>query len=218
MKLKEDKYQIPKFALSDKKQIKIFYQKLDKIFQDNTKLREFILEIIKIRKPNNFATFQIESNKAILSDPVYTYDSKKKMKGLILNRSCKTKSGKWKGFYIDIVRKRPNIIVWIHNDYQIHKLKWIFSKHQFVVDSGQVVFADLKYYRDDNLVKKSKENKPNNMPGELWYEYVSTITLKKRAGMIPYGYASRTGFGDGFYPYMIATDHGQLIGLIAICL
>ena len=74
--------------------------------------------------------------------------------------------------------------------------QWHHAEFEVGVDSGQAgIFDDDHYQKDSDF-----PNDPANDFGSRWYSSCCDVTLgRMKAGMIPYGVVSSSGYGDGGY-------------------
>jgi hypothetical protein len=75
---------------------------------------------------------------------------------------------------------------------QLPDMDWIRQKASIGVDSGQAGFFQLERYHEDGRGEYGKD--------DTFYGKICNLTLSdKQAGVIEYGCASSSGFGDGVY-------------------
>ena len=87
------------------------------------------------------------------------------------------------------------------------------------VDSGQAGIFDAKHYRDDAVFgdSKPKFKAGDTGPGDVWYDHCCDKTIGgSRAGVIPYGAVSSSGYGDGGYGCVYYTDAEGLVVKVAV--
>lgn len=157
-------------------------------------------------------SFNIESGKMVISDPRYE-----------LSGNCQILLGSVKrGRWVSNIEKRE-IANWgkrvcsieaIHFDHRKEELDWE-DVGQIGVNSGQVGFFDTKHYQDDSVVPTSFEG--SLCPDEPWHSLCDAVTFdgyQLKAGTIPFGVVSSSGFGSGGYPAYVAKDaEGTVIGV-----
>jgi hypothetical protein len=92
----------------------------------------------------------------------------------------------------------------------------------FGVDSGQLGFFDLEHYQNDNsAVDLPKEDFGVDYDveiGDSWYRSVCSLTLSSEQwGVLPFGVASSSGYGDGSYPvFAVTNEYDEYVGFMAI--
>lgn len=162
-------------------------------------------------------SFTVE-NGIIISDPSYKFDVNKYSKGFKIQdyfTKEKVKQGEWNG-YIEIDEKSGRVAVLraCHSDLsaeELDKCKWEQCNGSIGVDSGQAGIYDSMYFRDNSLVGDyplAKYITNIDKKGEKWYSMCCQQTydendFSKRAGIIPYGVVSSSGWGDGCYDYSV---------------
>lgn len=168
-------------------------------------------------------TFMLKSGNMRVSDPCY--DKATWCAGVIPD--CRT--GKWEAlvsFYDDgLPGRRVSILaaraVGANTGFDLldslNKLE--HASFEVGVDSGQAGMYDDETYRLDSTVPgiPNPSEEDGVEPGELWYEYCCDITLNpEKAGVIPTGVVSRSGYGDGCYPVFFHKGKDGKVDLIAI--
>ena len=80
------------------------------------------------------------------------------------------------------------------------------------VDSGQAGFYVLESYRNDDIGTWSFNN-PDDLIGEGWYSACcdQTCYTDERAGLVPGGVVSSSGYGDGGYKCELGMVEGVVI-------
>jgi Protein of unknown function (DUF4241) len=80
------------------------------------------------------------------------------------------------------------------------------------VDSGQAGIFDTQHYRDESVVTQPVENP---LTGEsIWYDLCRAHTLgNMKAGVIPFGVVSSSGWGDGYYPAFGVYQNEELVAV-----
>lgn len=163
--------------------------------------------------------FEVKSGKMIFSDPGYDGDD-----GLGENIS-KVPKGTWNSFVIKegdrcayLLAFYDKFKVSVKNAEDILELNWKDEENALMlgVDSGQLGFFDLKYYKDDKIVKNVKRIYNKIICGdEPWYSICCDRSLSEMgAGTIPYGVVSESGFGDGAYPLSFLYNKKQIVGIM----
>jgi len=157
--------------------------------------------------------FRILSSTAVISDPCYSI-------GMWCQGSLENvKRGIWSAFVL------------IGNDDCIAKLQafhgrkvnayeaaiWGKVPYEIGVDSGQCGIFAANHYRDDASVKfVARLGTEVICADEPWYSICCDRTLNTdhRAGIIPYGCVSASGYGDGSYRcYIQKNDNSQIVGI-----
>lgn len=128
--------------------------------------------------------FAMQSGKAILSDPCYNLNVQ------CLIRDLPTKIGNWIAFVEYSVEgswgTRVSRIMAVHEDHQSDKLEIHDIEGEVGVDSGQAGIFDLKDFHGGEY--------------DEWYDVICDKTLgKSQCGIVPGGFVSSSGFGDGGY-------------------
>ena len=84
------------------------------------------------------------------------------------------------------------------------------------VDSGQAGIYDTEHYQDQTIIHGYSDFAKRH-DSDQWYGHNCDVTLSdKRAGVIPFGCVSRSGFGDGSYGLYAAYDRCEQIVAIQI--
>ena len=133
----------------------------------------------------------------------------------------KVKKGKWISYVKKYFMRNARMVV-CHEDYDFSELE--FKEIDTAsVDTGQVAIVDKPFYRNDDAVDKSKVGsrwKPKGIfkdkDGEWFYGLCATLTTStKSAGIVPHGFVSTAGFGDGGYPIFAAKNKsGQYVAFM----
>jgi len=164
----------------------------------------------------SLGTFNIETSKVLVTDPCYKKDE-------WCNHTVKNvKTGKWRakiyGRDCGSWGHRVAFLVAGVKDEVLPPLesyKWHLVSKNIGVDSGQIGFYDKNHYKDDNVVKNLKR-KHNEIicENEPWYSFNCDRTLSKdRAGIIPFGCVSSSGYGDGVYSCWTLEKNDKVIGI-----
>lgn len=169
-------------------------------------------------------TFEQISDSIIISDPSYEYDVAEHEVGTTLmslnNVISNTRKGLWNAYITrNLLSPDRNIsLVAIHESiptYPLLEYNWR-EIDSIGVDTGQAGIYDLLFYRDDHSVKGDPYASYIDIEDEddYWYAVNSYISGKGlRAGVIPHGAISSSGYGDGIYPVSIMYDHQQVVGV-----
>lgn len=159
--------------------------------------------------------FEVKSGKLILSDPCYEYPTW--CQGIV-----NAKNGMW---VTEVIQENGRIasIMAFHKGTAITmpKLKdKLFNAPAlpFIggVDSGQFGYFDFDFYRND----KSVEGLPSwdyliMGDGDIFYSVCCHITLNNLYGVLPNGFVSCSGYGDGSYTtFGLADKNGDYYALI----
>jgi len=137
----------------------------------------------------DIGTFKINSGKSIITDPCYENNkSNCQLKGL------PTQNGVWHSFVEKcevgdwgnrVINLRCIHEEWLETEKTIREDKELLGN--IGVDSGQAGVFDQMSYPEDPI----KDG--------YFYEHISNVTIKKRAGTIDFGCVSSSGIGDGWY-------------------
>lgn len=153
--------------------------------------------------------FEITSGEMVVSDPCYDLDT-------WCMAVVKAKNGTWTSF-IELSDERKWGIR-VKSLYAVHEsiegdINTINSQcttaiqANLGVDSGQLGFFDKINYRNDNVEGVNNVDEPLR-PDKPWYSLCCDKTLSgERAGVIPYGVVSSSGFGDGNYLGTVKYDN-----------
>ena len=164
-------------------------------------------------------TFEVKSGKLILSDPSYEYPTW--CQGVV-----KAKNGKWDTRIIESKGRVATIAAFnIESAMSIPKLMDKLSKAPAIpfiggVDSGQFGYFDFNTYRDDASVNGlpiySWGNEyDTNEVGDIFYRACCDITINDTHGVLPNGFVSTSGYGDGSYTtFGLADENGEYYALI----
>lgn len=146
-------------------------------------------------------TFEVISGKLRVTDPCYTKDTW--CSGVLDNVAI----GKWSA-YTEISDagswgKRVATLTVMHESIS-NTRNWSLTDIDVGVDSGQAGFFDESFY-------------PEGKVGEYddldsFYGQVFQMTLSEnRAGVIPFGAVSRSGYGDGSYNCFVCRNDDGLV-------
>lgn len=172
-------------------------------------------------------SFQVE-NGLIISDPSYNFDLTKYGTGFKIQdyfSKDKVMTGEWDSYVeYDEESGRVAMLRALNSDItyrELDELKWEACDGFIGVDTGQAGIYDSKYFKDDSIVGDYPlaEYITNiDEKGEKWYSMCCQQTYdesnpKKRAGTIPYGVVSSSGWGDGAYDYGVTKKNGLICGV-----
>lgn len=172
-------------------------------------------------------SFTVE-NGLIISDPSYNFNPNK-----INNDSFKiqeyfpkeqVKQGEWDSYVeYDEESGRVAMLRAFHSSLikEILAGDWKPCEGFIGVDSGQAGIYDSKYFKQDSVVGDyplAKYIMDLDKKGEKWYAMCCQQTydesnFSKRAGIIPYGVVSGSGYGDGAYDYGVCKKNGLICGI-----
>lgn len=164
-------------------------------------------------------TFKVESGKIMVSDPCYKEDN---------GFNCvleNVKNGNWIAILEYDERERVSKIGVFHDLFaNLDCLKWHPFNEMIGVDSGQAGIFDADYYRDDGFMKHQLETgkisyiNPDRKICEdkPWYSICCDRTLgDEGAGVIPFGFVSSSGYGDGEYIGMYGeNEKGEIVSVL----
>ena len=107
---------------------------------------------------------------------------------------------------------RIQSITAFHSTYDNNDATPIIANFEVGVDSGQAGIFDSRYYQDASVFENEIDEDTDDK-NEKWYNRVSARTLSdERAGVIPYGAVSSSGFGDGSYTCRyIQDENGEVV-------
>lgn len=158
-------------------------------------------------------TFTVSSGKIRATDPCYEVDV------WCAHTIDNVKNGTWYSYQVKsnegLWGERTSELSVIHSDY-IHQY-CLYKKllGSFGVDSGQFGFFDDAEYRA--LAKDQFEYEPNTFYGIICDQTLDPEDVTRGLAMVPFGTASRSGFGDGTYPVFAAYNSaGEIIALKAV--
>lgn len=174
--------------------------------------------------------FEIVSGKVRVSDPCY--DLKTWCAATIEN----VKNGTWLAL-AEMEHGRISILEARHESCGTEDFMELVG-NEAGVDSGQAGIFDLQHFKDDSVVPKDLELEPygnNDEAGDRWYDLCCSKTVgedtpyhyegdkvvfdkvertaKDKAGVIPFGCVSSSGYGDGGYPISVAHEKGEVVGI-----
>lgn len=171
-------------------------------------------------------SFEQTSNQMIVSDPCYE-------RGLKYTATADVQPGTWHAF---VVRRdcggfgiRNAVLFVVHEDsMDEQKDPYTYNcllHNDIGVDSGQAGMYDAEFYRNDRVITNlHKYWRGNDLEilceDEPWYSANCGITLQQpRAGVVPHGCVSSSGFGDGGYClYGEKNDEGEYTHLSIVFL
>lgn len=162
--------------------------------------------------------FEIESGKVRVSDPCYDIDTwcattlENVKKGKWLAEAEMKDEGSW-GKRVSILRCfHESLTNGMMNEIEREKIS-----EEIGVDSGQAGVFDIEHFKkDSDTIGVEKLYKEESIgKDEPWYSMCCDMTLSRRAGVIPFGVVSSSGFGDGSYVCEVGRKDGE-ISLIEI--
>ena len=142
----------------------------------------------------DLGTFDVVSGKLTVSDPCYEPGTW--CAGELRN----VLTGTWNAMAVTVDvgewGDRISRLIVYHDDYQRSKgLRKQTAPFEVGVDSGQAGFFDSSHYQDDSIIDDRSTDY-----GDIWYSHCCHVTLARpKAGVIPFGVVSSSGFGDGGY-------------------
>lgn len=158
--------------------------------------------------------FDVVSGSLTLSDPCYEKGmAKTKEIGNVLN-------GKWKGFVEKTHHGRNAELIACHTDYIPEDLDFSSDyfddedladeRHTVNVKDGQVSIVDTQYYDDDMQFPTEWKEPRFRCEISRFFGYCCEATLSRNfAGLIPYGCASSSAYGNGdYFAYVYRTKDG----------
>lgn len=156
-------------------------------------------------------SFKNETNKMIVSDTSYEIPQPNEI--FKLNEIITVPICTW-NVYIEQERKRIKTLIIVRENMNNNLNNWtcIFSAG---VDTGNLGFFDLKYYRDDNIVGDHKLTPYIDMieKGDKWYSMCIFLAFENKnehnASIVPYGALSESGYGDGIYDIYVCYDNNK---------
>jgi len=157
-------------------------------------------------------SFVNESGIFIVSDPCYELST------WCQGRLTDVATGKWAAFVKKADKKEWGIrcveLLAKHESVEHKITNWELCSFLVGVDSGQAGIFDEKYYANNDAFS-SKEIPESNYGNTKLYNFCCDITLsEKKAGVLPYGTVSSSGFGDGtFQCYISKNNDGKIIAI-----
>lgn len=174
--------------------------------------------------------FEILSGKVRVSDPCYDLET------WCASTIEHVKKGEWLAF-AGMEDGRISVLEARHISCGTEDFKKLVGK-EAGVDSGQAGIFDLQHFKDDSVVPKDLKLEPygnEGKPGDRWYDLCCSKTIgedtpyhyegdkvvfdkvkrtaEDRAGVIPFGCVSSSGYGDGSYPVSVSIDDGEVVGI-----
>jgi hypothetical protein len=157
--------------------------------------------------------FEIKSGSTMISDPCYSV-------GTWCQRVLTSvKNGAWSAF-VNLASDGcvAQLLAFNGKTDRAPRIKrWEEVPAEIGVDSGQCGIFDTAHYRDDSAIKAVQRLSTEIIcADEPWYSICCDRTLETehRAGIIPYGCVSASGYGDGSYGCYIQRDNeGLIIGI-----
>lgn len=164
-------------------------------------MEKTIIKLSDLRKTEEFNIK--EGEKLVLSDPCYELEESNTGTNFILN----AKSGVW---MYDFNKETKTLDVYESKSYHLVKEDGINSSifdeiNEFPVDSGQVgVFLEKSYQKDSLVENIQFEDEFFENMAEKWYRACCEVTCSNYdMGFVPYGFVTRTRYGDGTYSFGI---------------
>ena len=167
--------------------------------------------------------FMIESGEIVAKDPGYDI-----MEGSIFSDIIiPVQNGTWDGYikyFSDEKKDNPRISeLMIYNQNFKDKINdpWI-QLTDVDVDTGQAGFFDLKHFRNDQDVNETHKMPTyielNDEHGQKWYAMCCQMTYdektkESKAGVVPFGIVSSSGYGDGSYNVCGIKNDNKFIAL-----
>ena len=165
--------------------------------------------------------FEITSGTMVISDPCYKIPTW--CQGVVE----RVKNGTW---VADVEKmqtwgERVSVLFAFNEQALEDTLKNGWGKElnfDFGVDSGQLGFFDLEHYQNDisavDLPKEDFGVDYDVESGDSWYRSVCSLTLSSEQwGVLPFGVASSSGYGDGSYPvFAVTNEYDEYVGFMAI--
>jgi hypothetical protein len=149
----------------------------------------------------NIGSFEVTSNKIIVSDPCYNMET-------WCIGDFKAMNGKWNS-YIKILDKIVVKLLIVHEGYDKTD-PYIKLNIDVGVDSGQCGFYDYQKYVDEGA-GRGKYNNTNTFYGKVCSLTDTSRKEKKYAGIINnFGVVSSSGYGDGSYDVFVGYDGDQV--------
>ena len=159
--------------------------------------------------------FLVESGTLIVSDPCYEKDGE--LQAVIDN----VFNGPWEMETIcsdeGTFGNRVSVLIATAVGSVCREKDWKHVDADIPVDSGQAGIFDLKYFKDDNVVRHIELLNKDEVicEEEPWYSLCCDRTLgEEKAGVVPFGAVSSSGYGDGCYSCFICKNKdGKVIGV-----
>lgn len=153
----------------------------------------------------NVGTFEVKSDKLIVTDPCYDTDSIGRINGVIENPL----QGTWCAV-IEMTNDTGgwgNRVARLSVYHQDHREAFPCETVNFpvFVDSGQAGIFDFALY------PKSDEDRGEYGDLTKFYGQVCEITLEEDGGCVSFGAASRSGYGDGSYRCFVSRKDGMVV-------
>lgn len=157
----------------------------------------------------SIGAFEVSSGTVIVSDPCYKLPVKS-YQGELEN----VKKGTWNAS-VTINEGRCGELIATHSESPKRLVRWKRAPFEVGVDSGQAGIFDKSVYDNEETVTEEPKF-TFSRPDYKWYCMCCDRTLYTdiRAGVVPGGAVSQSGYGDGGYDcYTIKDRDGEIIAI-----
>ena len=156
-------------------------------------------QTIKLHK---LGTFEVVSNKLIISDPMFDVSPEMLPSGNCISNVIEVKNGIWHAYVYEKSNRISKLVIH-HSNIQLNDIFFTSNNiSRMESTSGLAGFFDAKHYRDNTIICDSI-----NLPipcEDKWYDMCSYITNNSQihSGIVPYGVVSiRCYDEEWFYVY-----------------
>ena len=167
---------------------------------------------------NSLGEFAVTSGVLRVSDPCYERETwcsgtiEPAIKGYWTAQAVFFDEGSW--------GNRVGYLIVQHKDYNFDQTNpgWSLENIDVGVDSGQAGVFDDRYYKDDDVVQHiTRKHSESICEDDPWYSICCDRTLcEEKAGVIPHGAVSSSGYGDGSYRCLTQKDEDDNIIAVMI--
>lgn len=161
-------------------------------------------------------TFQVTSDKLIVSDPCYGYDEEDTEDLQVLLKPAK--QGDWSATvsYDEEEVVHQLVVFWGNTE---PKGEWIPIDQLIAVDSAQAGIFDFTFFDDDEKIIDEVENVYDiEIDDDVSIYYVAccdAVASEQQGGIVPGGAVAMSGYGDGLYQvYIKQAASGEIVSVM----
>ena len=175
-------------------------------------LKEFIEDEANGEYKNEtitLGTFQLTTDKIIVSDPCYPYDEEEMEDLQVLLMLAKR--GEW-----SVTVLRTIVAFWGNTE---PEGEWIRTDQMITVDSAQAGIFDFTFFNNDAKLNTELENvydiEMNEDVSKYYVACYDAVASEQQGGIVPGGAVAMSGYGDGLNEVYIKQDaSGEIISVM----